>query len=168
MPHSDISATTAAFATLCKPEINRRGFARPAPPSRAYRLRHVTITITNMFSKYGKLSGPSSFCPFGKVLRVLWAQIVLCSHYSGSVKELRWLLQPVLRNVSLKKCQKKNRKDVLLKAISEAPPSCFLAAHWLPPLRNSLMMRLKSAPSHPGNVAQYLAGCMGLVSGPLL
>ena len=30
MPHSDISATTAAFAMLRKPEINRRGFARPA------------------------------------------------------------------------------------------------------------------------------------------
>ena len=54
-----------------------------------YCLRHVTITITNMVSKYGKLSGPSSFCPFGKVLRVLLAQIVLCSDYSGSLKELR-------------------------------------------------------------------------------
>ena len=30
MPHSDISATTAAFAMLRKPEINRCGFARPA------------------------------------------------------------------------------------------------------------------------------------------
>ena len=65
------------------------GVASRGPPSRAYRLRHVTITITNMVSKYGKLSVPSSFCPFGKVLRVLLAQIVLCSDYSGSVKELR-------------------------------------------------------------------------------
>ena len=41
------------------------------------------------FPKYGKLSGTSSFYPFGKVLRVLLAQIVLGSDYSGSVKELR-------------------------------------------------------------------------------
>ena len=41
------------------------------------------------FLKYGKLSGTSSFCPLGKVLRVLLAQIVLGSDYSGSVKELR-------------------------------------------------------------------------------
>ena len=65
------------------------GMASRGPPSRAYRLRHVTITITNMVSKYGKLSGPSSFCPFGNVLRVLLAQIVLGSDYSGSVKELQ-------------------------------------------------------------------------------
>ena len=64
------------------------GVASRGLPSRAYRLRHMTITITNMVSKYGKLSGPSSFCPFGKVLRVLLAQIVLCSDYSGSMKQL--------------------------------------------------------------------------------
>ena len=58
------------------------------PPSRAYRLRHMTITITKWFPKYGKLSGTSSFCLFGKVLRVLLAQIVLGSDYSGFVKEL--------------------------------------------------------------------------------
>ena len=62
------------------------GVALRGPHSRAYRLRHVTITITNMVSKYGKLSGPSRF---GKVLIVLLVQIILCSHYSGSVKELR-------------------------------------------------------------------------------
>ena len=36
-----------------------------------------------------KLSGTSSFFPFGKVLRVLLAQIVLGSDCSGSVKELQ-------------------------------------------------------------------------------
>ena len=65
------------------------GVASRGPPSRAYRLRHVTITITKWFPKYGKLSGTSSFYPFGNVLRVLLAQIVLGSDYSGSVKELR-------------------------------------------------------------------------------
>ena len=47
------------------------------------------LTVCKMVSKYGKLSETSSFCPFGKVLRVLLAQIVLGSDYSGSVKELR-------------------------------------------------------------------------------
>ena len=62
-----------------------------------------------MFSKYGKLSGTSSFSPFGKV-RVLLAQIILGSDYSGSVKELGRLLQPVLRNVSLlRRIGKKNK-----------------------------------------------------------
>ena len=84
--------------------------ASRGPPSRAYRLRHVTITITKWLPKYGKLSGTSSFCPFGKVLRVLLAQIVLGSDCSGSVKELQRLLQPVVRNVSLKISKKKNRK----------------------------------------------------------
>ena len=42
----------------------------------------------------------SPFCPFGNVLRVLLAQIVLGSDHSGSVKELRGLLQPVLRKAS--------------------------------------------------------------------
>ena len=71
----------------------------------------MTITITKWFPKYGKLSGTCSFWPFGKVLRVLLAQIVLGSDYSGSVKELQRLLQPVLRYVSLKKSlKKKNRK----------------------------------------------------------
>ena len=41
---------------------------------------------TKWFPKYGKLSGTSSFYPFGNVLRVLLAQIVLGSDYSGSVK----------------------------------------------------------------------------------
>ena len=70
----------------------------------------MTIIITKWFPKYGKLSGTSSFCPFGNVLRVLLAQIVLGSDYSGSVKELRLLLQPVLRYVSLKKSLKKKKK----------------------------------------------------------
>ena len=42
-----------------------------------------------MASKHGKLTGTSSICPFGKVLRVLLVQIVLGSDYSGSMKELR-------------------------------------------------------------------------------
>ena len=87
MPHSDISATTAAFATLRKPEINRRGFARPTLMCLPFTPRD------NNYYKYGfqiwEVVGTSSFCPFGKVLRVLLAQIVLCSHYSGSMKELR-------------------------------------------------------------------------------
>ena len=37
-------------------------------------------------------------------------QIVLGSDYSGSVKEMRRLLEPVLRNVSLKKSLK-NKKE---------------------------------------------------------
>ena len=37
--------------------------------------------------------------------RGILAQIVLGSDYSGSVKGLRQLLQPVLRNTSLKKSQ---------------------------------------------------------------
>ena len=60
-----------------------------------------------MVSKCGKLSGTSIFCLFGKVLRLLVAQIVLGSDYSGSVKEL---LQPVLRNVGLKKSLKKKEE----------------------------------------------------------
>ena len=67
--------------TSREPIINRRGFARPAP-SRAYRLRHVIVTITKWFPKYGKLSETSSLCPFGNVLRVLLAQIVLGSDYA--------------------------------------------------------------------------------------
>jgi len=63
------------------------GMVSQGPPSRAYRLCHVTITITNMVSKYGKFSGPSCFCPFGKVLRVLLAQIVLCSDYIQWIRE---------------------------------------------------------------------------------
>ena len=62
------------------------GVASRGPPSRAYRLRHVTIAIAKWFPKYGKLSWTSSFCPFGKVLRVLLAQIVLGSDYSVSLK----------------------------------------------------------------------------------
>ena len=110
MPHSNISATTAAFATSREPTINRCGFTRPtvtclpfAPCDNKY---------YKMVSKYGKLSGTSSFCPFGKVPRVLLVQIILGSDYSGSMKELQRLLQPVLRNVSLKKSlKKKNRKE---------------------------------------------------------
>ena len=41
-----------------------------------------------MVSKYGKLCRTSSFCSFGKVLRVLLAQTILGSDYSGFVKEL--------------------------------------------------------------------------------
>ena len=47
MPHSDISATTAAFATLRKPEINRRGFASPALMCLPFRPRD------NNYYKYG-------------------------------------------------------------------------------------------------------------------
>ena len=42
----------------------------------------------------------SPFCPFGNVLRVLLAQIVLGNDHSGSVKELRGLFQPVLIKAS--------------------------------------------------------------------
>ena len=51
----------------------------------------VCVMYNNYYKivKYGKLSGTSSLYPFGKVLRVLLAQIVLGSDYSGSVKELR-------------------------------------------------------------------------------
>ena len=40
-------------------------------------------------SQIWEVVGTSSFCPFGNVLRVLLAQIVLGSDYSGSVKELQ-------------------------------------------------------------------------------
>ena len=70
----------------------------------------MIVTITKWFPKYGKLPGTSSFCPFGNVLRVLLAQIVLGSDYSRSVKELRRLLQLVLRYVSLKKSLNKKKK----------------------------------------------------------
>ena len=69
----------------------------------------MTVTITKWFPKYGKLSGTSSFCPFGKVLRVLLAQIVLGSDYSGSVNTVITLAS--LRNVSLKKSLKNRKKD---------------------------------------------------------
>ena len=58
------------------------------------RLRHVTIV-----SKYGKLSGTSSFCPFGQALRVLIVQIVLGSDYSGSVKNYCLLYRRFYNNI---------------------------------------------------------------------
>ena len=102
--------TTVAFAATLNLKLT--GVASRGPPSHAYYVRHMTIslTITKRFQNMGSCPGTSSFCPFGKVLRVLLAQIVLGSDYSGSVKELRRLLQPVLRNVSLKKSLK-NRKE---------------------------------------------------------
>ena len=54
--------------------LKRRGFSRPA------RLRHVKISITKWFSSIGSCE-TSSFCPFGKVVRVLLAQTVLGSDY---------------------------------------------------------------------------------------
>jgi len=47
------------------------------------------LTVCARDNNYGKLSRTSSFCPLGKVLTVLLAQIVVGSDYSGSVKELR-------------------------------------------------------------------------------
>jgi len=83
MPFSDISVTTAAFAMSHEPKII--GSALRGPPSRAYHLHHATITITKWFLNMGSCPG-SCFCLFGQVLRVLLAQIVLGSDYSGSIK----------------------------------------------------------------------------------
>ena len=76
--------TTVAFATSHEPKINRRGFSRPALTCLLFVPRDNDYYI--MVSKYGEFSGTSSFCPFGQVLRVLLAQIILGSDYSGSVK----------------------------------------------------------------------------------
>ena len=76
------------------------------PALTGYCLRHVTIPITKWFPKYGT----SSFCPFGNILGVLLAQVVLGSDCSGSMKELRGLLQPVLRKAGLKKSLKKRKE----------------------------------------------------------
>ena len=49
---------------------------------------HVTIAITKWFPNMGSCPG-LLVSPFGKVLRVLLAQIVLGGDYSGSEKDLR-------------------------------------------------------------------------------
>ena len=54
-PHSDISVTTAAFATY--PILQVIGVASRGPSSRAYRLRHMTITITKWFRNMGSCLG---------------------------------------------------------------------------------------------------------------
>ena len=72
---------------LCEPIINRRGFARPALTWLPFAPRDNNYC--KMVSQIWEVVGTSSFCPFGNVLRVLLAQIVLGSDYSGSVKELQ-------------------------------------------------------------------------------
>ena len=57
-----------------------------------------------------KLSGASSFARRRKHTEILLTQIILGNEYSGSVKEIQWLLQPVLRKVSLKKSLKNKTK----------------------------------------------------------
>ena len=101
MPHSDISAAFAAMSH--EPKINRRGIVRPALTCLPFVPRDNKHY--KMVSKYGKLY---RVCLFGKVLRILLVQIVLGSHYSESVKGL---LQPVLRNVGLKKSLKRKKKN---------------------------------------------------------
>ena len=61
-----------------KPKSNRCGFMRP-----------VLTCLPLAPHDNGKLSGSSSFCPFGKVLRFLLAQIILGSDDSGPMKELQ-------------------------------------------------------------------------------
>ena len=101
MPHSDISAAFAAMSH--EPKINRRGFVRPTLTCLPFVPRDNKYY--KMVSKYGKLY---RVCLFGKVLRILLAQIVLGSDYSEFVKGL---LQPVLRNVGLKKSLKRKKKN---------------------------------------------------------
>ena len=73
------------FATSHKPKINRHGFAKPAFMCLSF--APCDNNYYKMVSKYGKLSRTSSFCPVGKVLTDLLAQIVLGSDCSGSVKD---------------------------------------------------------------------------------
>ena len=49
-----------------------------------------------------KLFGASSFARRRKHTEILLMQIILGSDYSGSVKEIRQLLQPVLRKSRMK------------------------------------------------------------------
>ena len=72
---------------LGEPIINRRGFARPALTCLPFAPRDNNYY--KMVSQIWEVVGTSSFCPFGNVLRVLLAQIILGSDYRGSVKELQ-------------------------------------------------------------------------------
>ena len=71
----------------------------------------MTIIIRKWLPNMVKLSGPSSFAHRRKHTEILLMQIILGSDYSGYVKEIQWLLQPVLRKVILKKSLRNKKKD---------------------------------------------------------
>ena len=64
------------------------GVASRGPPSRAYNLRHVTIIIRKWLPNMVKLSVALESAHSREDSRLLLAQIILRSDYSGSVKEL--------------------------------------------------------------------------------
>ena len=88
-------------------EINRLASRGPPRPSRAYNLCHVTLIIRKWLPIMGKLSGALDSAYSREDTNILLAQIILCSDCSGSVKELRWLLQPLSSKVVWKKSRKK-------------------------------------------------------------
>ena len=67
-------------------EINRHGFARPALT--CLQLRHVTAIIRKWLPNMVKLPGALDSAHSREDTHILLAQIILCSDYSGSVKEL--------------------------------------------------------------------------------
>ena len=94
-PFRHKSTTTVALLYMStESEIGRCGFARPALTCLQF-APHDRKWLPNIV----KLYGASSFAHRRKILLM---QIILSSDYSGSVKEIGWLLQPVLRKVSLK------------------------------------------------------------------
>ena len=64
------------------------GVASRGPPSRAYNLRHVTITIRKWLPNMVKLSGVLDSARSREDTNILLAEIILRSDYSRSVKEL--------------------------------------------------------------------------------
>ena len=64
------------------------GVASRGLPSRAYKLRHVTIIIRKWLPNMVKLSGALDSAHSREDTNILLAQITLRSDYSGSVKEL--------------------------------------------------------------------------------
>ena len=63
--------------------------SNPPVPTFFNTIVRVVLREEQSLKQKNKLSGTSSFCPFGKILRVLLVQIILGSDYSGSVKNLQ-------------------------------------------------------------------------------
>ena len=80
--------TKDRVALLCQAIEKLIGVASRCPPSRAYKLRHVTIIIRKWLPNMVKLSGALDSAHSRKDTNILLAQITLRSDYSGSVKEL--------------------------------------------------------------------------------
>ena len=80
--------TKDRVALLCQAIEKLIGVTLRGPPSRAYNLHHVTIIIRKWLPNMVKLSGVLDSAHSREDTNILLAQIILCSDYSGPVKEL--------------------------------------------------------------------------------